>query len=629
VTVHQIEMKGLTWNSHFDEMARTCPRAAKLLSPMLPLERRASTVKRFGTFEVDLRARELRKGGIRIRLQDQPFEILEVMLDRPGEVVTREELRQRLWPDGTFVDFEHSLNAAIKRLRSALGDDADNPRFVETLHRRGYRFIADVDSEGRAVRNLQVLRPQVSKPAESMSVRLVVLPFANLSNDPAQEYFSDGLTEEMITQIGRLCPGRLGVIARTSSMLFKRSAKSASEIGRELSADYLLEGSVRGDGDRVRITAQLIETRTEVHLWAETYDRSVGETLNLQTDVAAHIARSLAIELVPDQADVLGRATPRRTEAYQAYLKGRYHWNRGSLEGVRSAISYYEQALTLEPDFAAAHSAMARARIALANNAAQPGRAFLEQARVSALRSIEIDPGISDAHLALAEIRRTLEWNWRTAEDEYRTAIALSPSCESAHRFYAHFLAAMSRFGEAKAEADRACDVDPFCLVVSTNAAWVRYAAGEIGSAINRSRGVLDMDSGFMPARRLLGIALLAAGKSDEAVVELTAAAGPDGDRIALAWLAHARAVAGARDEAAAIVARLEAESGGLYVPYYHLALAHVGLGNRDSVFRLLDRACADREPAVINLKVEPRFDPLRRDPRYGSLLQRLGLQQS
>jgi TolB-like protein len=285
----------------------------------MPLEQRSTNVRRFGTFEVDLRARELRKGGIRIRLQDQPFEILTMMLERPGEVVTREELRERLWPAGTFVDFEHSLNAAIKRLRAALGDAADNPRFVETLHRRGYRFIAAVESEGHPLRNLHVVRPAASKPAaNSVNVRLVVLPFTNLSNDPTQEYFSDGLTEEMITQIGRLCPGRLGVIARTSSMLFKRSAKSASEIGRELSADYLLEGSVRGDADRIRITAQLIETRTEVHLWAETYDRSLGETLNLQTDVAAHIARSLAMELVPDQVDVLGRATPRRTEAYQA-----------------------------------------------------------------------------------------------------------------------------------------------------------------------------------------------------------------------------------------------------------------------------------------------------------------------
>jgi TolB-like protein/Tfp pilus assembly protein PilF len=593
---------------------------------MLPLERHTSNVKRFGTFEVDMRARELRKGGIRIRLQDQPFEILAVMLERPAEVVTRDELRQRLWPEGTFVDFEHSLNAAIKRLRAALGDDADNPRFVETLHRRGYRFIAAVESEGQPVRHLRVVRPPASKPAtDSVNVRLVVLPFANLSNDPTQEYFSDGLTEEMITQIGRLCPGRLGVIARTSSMLFKRSAKSASEIGRELSVDYLLEGSVRGEGDRIRITAQLIETRTEVHLWAETYDRSLGETLNMQTDVAAHIARSLAMELVPDQVDVLGRATPRRTEAYQAYLKGRYHWNRGSLDGVRAAISYYERALGLDPDFAAAHSAMARAGISLANHSKEPGRAFLEGARASALRSIELDPGISDAHLALAEIRRSLEWNWRTAEDEYRTAIALSPSCESAHRFYAQFLAAMSRFGEAKTEADRACDVDPFCLVVTTTAAWVRYAAGEFGTAIDRSRHVLEMDAGFMPARRMLGAALLGAGRPDEAVVELTAAAGPGGDDvISLAWLAHAKALVGARDEAGAIVAQLESQSGTTYVPGYHLALAHTGLGNRDAAFALLARACTDREPSVINLRVEPRFDPLRRDARYSALLERL-----
>src|SRR6187551_653046 len=200
----------------------------------------ATRTLKFGSFELDLRLRELRTGSTRVRLQEQPFEILRLMLERPGDVVTREELRQRLWPAGTFVDFEHSLNAAIKRLRSALGDDADNPRFVETLHRRGYRFIAAVEAEGQPGRNLHVVRPP-AKPADTFTVRLVVLPFANMSNDPSQEYFSDGLTEEMITQIGRLCPGRLGVIARTSSMLFKRSAKSAGEIGRELSADYLLE----------------------------------------------------------------------------------------------------------------------------------------------------------------------------------------------------------------------------------------------------------------------------------------------------------------------------------------------------------------------------------------------------
>ena len=592
---------------------------------MLPQEKTAR-VKRFGIFEVDLRARELRKGGIRLRLQDQPFLILAAMLERPGDVVTREELRQRLWPAGTFVDFEHSLNAAIKRLRAVLGDDADSPRFIETLHRRGYRFIASVEGE-QPPRNPQAVHPPVKSRHDAMNVRLVVLPFSNLGGDPSQEYFSDGLTEEMITQIGRLCPGRLGVIARTSSMLFKRSAKSVSEIGRELGVDYLLEGSVRREGDCVRITAQLIEVPTEVHLWAETYDRSMAETLTMQTEVASHIARSLAMELVPDQVDVLGKSTPRRTEAYQAYLKGRYHWNRGGLDGVMSAISYYERAVEIDPLFAAAYAAMARAKVAIANHARQPGREWLEHAREAARRAIVIDPGLSDAHIALAEVSRTLEWNWRRAEDEYRTAIALSPSCESAHRLFAQFLAARSRFAEAKTEADRACDVDPFCLVVSTTAAFVRYTAGEFDAAIDRCRDMLDMDPSFVSARRLLGAALLGAGRSGEAVTELEAAAGPDtSDPVSLASLAHAKALSGARDEAVAMVTRLESMAAVSYLSSYQLALAHTGLGNTDVALDLITGACQEREPSVVFVAVEPRFEPLRRAPRFASVLDDLGL---
>jgi TolB-like protein len=263
-----------------------------------------ASIKRFGCFEVDLRARELRKEGVRIRLQDQPFEILAAIIERPGEIVTREELRLRLWPAGTFVDFEHSLNAAIKRLRGALGDDADNPRFVETVPRRGYRFIPALEgSLDASVIALKTRTPGLADAqlrCDAAALRLAVLPFVNVGGDAAQEHFSDGLTEEMIMQLGRLCVGRLGVIARTSSMLFKNMAKSACEIGRALRVDYLVEGSVRRDGERLRITAQLIELPSEVHLWAETYDRAVGESLILQTEVAAHIARSLVTELMPD-----------------------------------------------------------------------------------------------------------------------------------------------------------------------------------------------------------------------------------------------------------------------------------------------------------------------------------------
>jgi TolB-like protein len=294
------------------------------------------TVK-FGSFELDVRLRELRTGSTRVRLQEQPFEILRLMLERPGDVVTREQLRQRLWPAGTYVDFEHSLNAAVKRLRAALGDDADNPRFVETLPRRGYRFIA----------NLNAAEPVVPSATRSTRLRLAVLPFANISEDPAQEYFSDGLTEEMIAQLGSVARGRIAVIARWSSMAFKRTTQRAREIGETLRVDYLVEGSVRCAGDRVRITARLVETAGETHLWSDAYDRELTDCLSVQTDVAARIARSLAMELTPS----VERAASCDPAAYQAYLKGRYYWNKPFDEGVKEAIVYYQRALDVSPSF--------------------------------------------------------------------------------------------------------------------------------------------------------------------------------------------------------------------------------------------------------------------------------------
>ena len=283
---------------------------------------------RFESFELDVRQRELRTGARRIRLQEQPFEILRTMLERAGDVVTRDELRQRLWPDGTFVDFEHSLNAAVKRLRAALGDDADNPRFIETLPRRGYRFIARLDTGP----------PGSAATTAAAAPRLAVLPFDNLSADPAQEFFSDGLTEEMISQLGRLCRGHIGIVARWSSMAFKGTSRRTREIGETLGARYLLEGSVRCDGDRVRVTARLVDAPTETHLWSETYDRDLADYLSVQADLATRIAQSLAMELVPDRV-------PSRpsidASAYQEYLKGRYYWNKPLDDGIDQAVMFF------------------------------------------------------------------------------------------------------------------------------------------------------------------------------------------------------------------------------------------------------------------------------------------------
>ncbi len=368
----------------------------------------APNTLRFGSFELDVRSRELRNGSACVRLQEQPLEILRLMLERPGDVITRDELRQRLWPEGTFVDFEHSLNAAIKRLRAALGDDADKPRFIETVPRRGYRFVGSVPTQSGTA------APRTTSPR----VRLVVLPFSNLSDDSSQEYFSDGLTEELIAQLGPLCRGQVGIIARWSSMFFKGSLQRAREIGEALNAEYLLEGSTRRDGSRVRITARLIEAATEAHLWSETYERSTADWLSVQADVAGRVARSLLRELVPPaRAIVAPRDHP---VAYQAYLKGRYHWAKPGDVGLRESLRCFSEAVREAPGFAAALGALGRVRVASAEYYHELPRLALVAAREPVTRALEIDPTVSEAHGVLGDLRRMLDGDWVAAEASYR-----------------------------------------------------------------------------------------------------------------------------------------------------------------------------------------------------------------
>ena len=573
---------------------------------------------RFGPFELEVRSRELRKGKTCVRLQEQPFEILRMMLERPGLVVTREELCSRLWPNGTFVDFEHSLNAAVKRLRAALGDDADNPRFVETLPRRGYRFIAMLDAAEAAL--------TVAAGAVGHRVRMAVLPFTIVGDEPGQEYFADGLTEEMIAQLGQLCRGRIGVIARSSSMMFKRSTQRAREIGQILRADYLLEGSVRQEGDRVRITARLVETSGETHLWIETYERHLADCLSVQAEVAARIAQSLAMELLPEHSRG-ANATSHDANAYQAYLKARFHWNKPGDEGVDEAIDYYEQSLARDPAFAAAYAGIARARILRAEYYGDVPRRVLELARHSAKRALELEPSLSEAHLALAEVRRTLEWDWRGAESSYSQAIVLNPSHEGAHRSFGVMLATLSRSEEAIRESERACELDPLCLVVNSSAAWVRYVAGDYDQAIERCRHTVGMNPRFVLARRVLAAAYLQSGREESAIQSLDATFAQAGeDPVLMAWLAHAKAVVGDRDEARGLVARLIALRERRFVPAFHVALAHVGLDDHDAAFAALEQATVECDPALPNVAVDPRFEPIRSDVRYSRLIELLGL---
>jgi len=578
------------------------------------------TVFRFAGFELNLRARELWRDGVRIHLQDQPFEILAMMLERPGEVVTREEIRDRLWADGTNVDFEHGVNAAIKRLRTALGDTAESPRFIETLHRRGYRFTATLNAPmpfGLSDRHTPGAR-----------ARLVVLPFANLSEGLAQEYFSDGLTEEMIAQLGRLFGPRLGVIARTSSMLLKNATRTACEIGQAFGAQYLLEGSVRRDGERVRITAQLIETEGETHLWAESYDRKLADVIAVQTDVAAAIARSLMIELLPGAAPAPLFGT-RNADAYQAYLKGRFHLNKPGDGGLQAALVYFDEAIALDPNFAAGHSGRARCYLSLAEYYRESPRVALQAARASAERALQIDAGDSEGHIVIGEVRRSVDWDSAGAEESYRRAFACNPSFDAAHRCYALFLASRGQLAEAMTIADRACELDPFCFSTATAAALVRFFAGQHHAVVARCRHIIDMDPEYAPVRRLTAAALEQLERGDEAAAVLRELGEDRMDPVSLACFGRVLAANGDRRRALAIRERLRRLDRTRFVPAYSLALLDTGLGDRDSAFAELEAACEQRDPWLDTLGVDPRFAPIRSDPRFGAILNRLRLVQA
>ena len=570
-------------------------------------------VIRFDPFDVDLRSRELRRQGVRVRLQDQPFQILAMLLERAGDVVTREEIRDRLWPDGTFVDFEHSMNAAIKRLRAALGDNADHPRFVETLHRRGYRFIAAVDQPGHA--DIPALAPISARP------RLVVLPFANLGTD-APDYFSDGLTEEMIMQLGRRCADRIGVLARTSSMLYKNVVRGASDIGEALRADYLVEGSVRRDGERIRITAQLIETKGETHLWAESYDRTMADCLTVQTEVASEIANALTAELLPAP-----RPSPatRHPGAYQAFLRARFNWNKSGDEGLEAAVAGYDETIALDPGYGKAYSGRARARLALCDYYRAEPRQTLEAARQDARRALELDGGDAEAYLVIGEVERTLDWNWAGAEAAYRAALAANPNNEAVHRYYAVFLASRGRM-ESAALGERACALDPLCLVVNSAAAFVHYLRGDYDAAVRRYQHALGMEPRFATARRGLAACYVQLGRYDSALDLLTSIEESARDHVTKAWMGHVLATSGNRAAAQTIAADLLRTQSRRFVPAFHLALLYAGLGDVEAAFTQLERACEARDPSLDTLAVEPRFQVLHHDQRYLNLLDRLKL---
>lgn len=549
-------------------------------------------VLRFGTFELDSRAGELRKKGVKIKLQDQPFQVLLLLLERQGELVTRQELQEKLWPADTFVDFEHGLNKAMNRLRTALGDSPENPRFIETLPRKGYRFIASPAGSNFPM----------TAAVESPRIRLAVLPLENLSGNPEQEFFSDGMTEELITRLGGLSAGRLGVIARTSVNRYKKTTKAIDEIGRELDVDYVVEGSVRRSNGRVRISAQLIQVRDQTHLWAESYERDLQDVLALQNEVAGAVVKEIRNRIAPEIRLIPAKTQSVDPNAYEAYLKGRYYFGMISREGLWKGLEYFKTAIAAEKNYAPAYAGLADCYWKIGQlGLLRPVEAY-PNARQAAQRSLELDSLLADAHASLASVAFYYEWDWAGAENGFLRAIQLNPSLAVAHAWYALSLIFLGRFDEASVEAQKALTLEPLSQVSNMVFAVYLMVSGQTEEAVEHYRKLIDLHPDFFHAHTMMAMALLLCSRFDECIESARRAADLSGVLYPLSMAGLAYAASGRRKQAVELLDRLDLESQKTFVPTTFPAILSLSLGRPDQAFNLFERAFDERDSMLVVL---------------------------
>jgi len=637
----------------------------------------SNCVVRFGTYEVSFQSGEVRKSGLRIRVQQQPMKLLEILLEHPGEVVTREELRSRVWPNESFGDFDQALNIAIGKLRSALGDSAENPRFIETLPKRGYRFIADVsviDTDARPRRQeplagdlpatdpglkirdvgsaveakrrlwptrsvigalalviiitlsiLSVWRFRSRAPASPGIRSIAVLPLENLSGDASQNYFADGMTDELITDLAQI--SALRVISRTSVMVYKGARKPLPQIARELNVDAVVEGTVLRSGDQVRITAQLIEASTDKHIWSQSYEGELRDTLALQNRVASAIADQIRINLTPREQAALKNVKVVNPDAYESYLKGRYFWNKRTADGLKVALAYFKQAIEEDPKYAQAYSGLADTYALLGDwqyAVMTPKEAF-PKAKAAAIKALELDSTLGEAHNSLAFVLDGFDWDFDSAGKEFQRAIELNPGYATAHHWYAWHVSLLGRYDEAIAEMRKAQNLDPLSLIINADLAEVLVLAHSYDESIRQSRKTIEMDPNFALAHNQLAQAYLQKHMYDEAVAELQKAVKLSGDSpTCIANLARAYVASGKRSEAVKLLSDLKKRSNPAYSNAAEIAMIYASLGDPDQAMNWLEKGYDERfNPGVL---LRPGFDPLRSDLRFQNLLHRIGL---
>jgi TolB-like protein/DNA-binding winged helix-turn-helix (wHTH) protein len=633
-----------------------------------------SRIVKFGVFEVDLLEGQLRRSGLRQKLGPQPFQVLRVLLNRPGELVTRDELREKLWPEKVFVDYELALKKCINRIRDVLGDSAENPRFIETIPRRGYRFLApiqQINSPGpaalplaapdhqtrvlpvvqaswhakRAVRRIHrpiaVIGVLVVTAALSVAVyfvrrqglahegvatgqikSLAVLPLENLSADRDSDYYAEGMTDELITQLAKLSGVR--VISRTSVMPFEGKRKPLQEIARALNVDAIVEGTILRSEGRVRITAQLIRINPEKHLWAESYERTQRDALHLQAELAEKIARKISVSVRPDEQTGI----PINVEAHEAYLRGRYWWHRRGREAEAKGLQYFQHAVEIDPSYAAGWAGVADSYLVMAHHGGLRPIEAMPRAKTAALRALELDNSLAEAHTSLAAIKLSYDWDYPGAESEFKRAIELDPNYATAHHWYAHYLVIAGRFDEALSEIKLAHQLDPYSVVINIWWGEIYYYEGDYQRALAQFQSMLELD----PA---LGPAVFAAfaqvyeqqGNYDAAIEEYQrafSASGRPQDGVALA---KAYADGGTGWYWRERLKQLQPGAAGEATPALALAIYYAHCRNRDAALTSLEHAYRDHSPWLNFMKREPAFEWLRTEPRFQKLALHLRLQ--
>jgi TolB-like protein/DNA-binding winged helix-turn-helix (wHTH) protein len=633
---------------------------------------------RFSDFELDVANCELRRQGRPIRLERRPMDLLILLVERRFQLVSRSDIVERLWGKDVFVDVETGVNAAISKVRQALRDSPDAPTFVETVVGRGYRFIAPVelgtplpDSSsppaivpanqsaaaaltgeatdaapaspahrsrvpGRARVTVGlvalgllaggVLWAWRSARAPVSQVTLAVLPFDNLSGDPEREYLADGLAEETIASLWQVDPEHVSVIGRTSTRAYKRTTKSLAEIGRELSADYLVESSIRAESGHLRITSKLIRVRDQVQVWSASFDREPTSILGLQRELSTAIAEQIRLRLSPDRLDALTRRQTRNADAYDLYLRGRYFWNQFTPATNKRAVEYYQRAVDLDPNYALAWSGLADVFVgSTINSDVLPGQ-MAPRAREAAANAVRAQPDLAEAQTSLGHVDFFLNWQWPAAEAAFRRAIASDAGYAVAHRMLGHVLSQMGRHDEAQAAMRRARELDPLHPINHAISAQVAYQARNYSAALEYAQQAIIVDPGFWIGYVQQGQIYEQLGQPDRGLEDVTKAGRfLVGNSMTVAIKGYLLAKLGRASEAHDVLKTLEGVSRERYVPPSALALVHAGLGDRDAVFEWLDKAYAARDVHLIFLPVDPKWDPYRADPRFEAMLARCG----